>query len=74
MPKEIFAMLYDKYLKMENSDTLIIGQMVHYYLAYLDYADKMKEMQKEDEYKNWENYVNTMLIADCFVRSDKTSR
>ena len=74
VPKEIFAMLYDKYLKMENGDTLIIGQMVHYYLAYLDYADKMKEMQKEDEYKNWENYVNTMLIADGFVRSDGTSR
>lgn len=74
IPEAIFAMMYDKYLKMENNDTLIIGQMVHYYLGYLDYVDKMKEMQKEDEYKNWENYIDKMLIEDGFVRSDGTSR
>lgn len=74
VPKEIFAMLYDKYLKMEEDNTMLIGQMVHYYLGYLDYVDKIKEKNIPDEYKSWENYVDTMLVADGFVRTDKPSR
>ena len=74
VPKEIFAMLYDKYLKMEEDNTMLIGQMVHYYLGYLDYVGKIKEKNIPDEYKSWENYVDTMLVADGFERADKPSR
>lgn len=74
IPESIFAMIYDKYLKMEENNTILIGQMVHYYLGYLDYVDKIKEKNIPDEYKSWENYVDTMLVADGFVKSSKTTR
>ena len=63
-----FSDLYDKYLKLEQNDSLLLSQIVHYYLAYLDYLDKVKERNQEPEFINWEKYVDNMLIQNGYIK------
>lgn len=65
-----FSKLYDKYLKLEQDDSLLLSQIVHYYLAYLDYLDKLKERNQEPEFINWEKYVDNMLIQDGYIKKE----
>lgn len=65
-----FSDLYDKYLKLEQNDSLLLSQIVHYYLAYLDYLDKVKERNQEPEFINWEKYVDNMLIQNGYIKKE----
>ena len=65
-----FSMLYDKFLKMEQSDSFLLNEIVNYYLAYLDYIDKMKERNEESAYANWEDFVNSMLMENGYVKNE----
>ena len=65
-----FSKLYDKYLKLEQDDSLLLSQIVHYYLAYLDYLDKLKERNQEPVFINWDKYVDNMLIQDGYIKKE----
>ena len=65
-----FSDLYDKYLKLEQNDSLLLSHIVHYYLAYLDYLDKVKERNQEPEFINWEKYVDNMLIQNGYIKKE----
>ncbi len=70
IPIDKFSMLYDKYLKIGKDDILLLNEIVHYYLSYLDYLDKMKERCQDPSYANWEEYVNNMLMENGYIKGE----
>lgn len=71
VPRNIFDLLYDKYLKLELDNSLVIGQLVQYYLAYLDYSDKMKKYNQPEKFENWEQFLDDMLVQDGYIKQGR---
>ena len=71
VPRNIFDLIYDKYLKLELDNSLVIGQLVQYYLAYLDYSDKMKKYNQPEKFDNWEQFLDDMLVQDGYIKQGR---
>lgn len=65
--KSIFRLLYDNYLKMNRNDEYIVDRIVHYYVEYVKYLKDMQELNKESEFKDCDEYIETKLIEDKII-------
>ncbi len=65
-----FSMIYDKYLKMGQNEPYLLNELVHAYLGYVNYIEKMKEQNEEPAFTNWEEFANNMLAQKEYDKTE----
>ncbi len=65
--RDIYHYLYDKYLKLEQDDPLLLNQIINYYLSYLSLT---KDQNRELDYTNLDEFINDMIVQDGCAKKE----
>lgn len=65
--KSMFKYLYDKYLKLGVNGEYVIEKIVEYYVESVEYFEEMQRINKESEYKDFDDYIDAKLIEDKII-------
>ena len=65
--KSMFKYLYDKYLKLGVNGEYVIEKIVKYYVESVEYFKEMQRINKESEYKDFDDYIDAKLIEDKII-------
>ena len=65
--KSMFKYLYDKYLKLGVNGEYVIEKIVEYYVESVEYFKEMQRINKESEFKDCDEYIETKLIEDKII-------